>query len=498
MKNYKIIIVVVLLLIFGGVGYYFISKLDSNTSISKAKASALKYDGNVTTINLDNMTYEGTGLSIENNTVYIVYGGTYELTGTTKNNVIVDVEDDNDVTLILNGVSITNDYPINILQGDVTIILNDGSKNYLEYTKVYDENEEVEAAIYSKDDLVIEGNGTLEIKSTNNGIVSKDTLTINNGTFIINADNNGIKGKDSVTINGGNFTINSGNDAIKSTNDTDSTLGYIEINGGTFNITASGDGIQAETNITIKNGEFTIKTGNGYTQTSKTNDFGMWNNTTKNSNDESIKGIKAGNMITISGGIFDLNTEDDGIHSNGDLVITGGKFTIKSTDDGLHADGLVQIDGGTFDITSSEGIEGTYVKINDGTINISAFDDGINAGNKSNKYSALIEINGGDITINMGSGDTDGVDSNGNIIINGGTINVTGQSTFDYDGTGTINGGIVICNGEKVSTLPNQFIGGGMQGGMNQGNMGRNMGQNEQFNGMQPGGDMSQNRQGRR
>ena len=88
----------------------------------------------------------------------------------------------------------------------------------------------------------------------------------------------------------------------------------------------------------------------------------------------------------------------------------------------------------------------------------------------------------------MGSGDTDGVDSNGNIVINGGTINVTGQSAFDYDGTGTINGGTVICNGEKVTTLPNQFMGGGMQGGNFGGGMQQNGNQGmQQQGGMQPG-----------
>ena len=142
-----------------------------------------------------------------------------------------------------------------------------------------------------------------------------------------------------------------------------------------------------------------------------------------------------------------------------------GEFTIVSKDDGIHADGMIEINGGTYKVTAAEGIEATYVKINDGTINIEASDDGINAGNKSSKYSVKIEINGGNITVKMGQGDTDGVDSNGDIIINGGTISVTGQSTFDYDGTGTINGGTVICNGEQVTTLPNQFMGGGMRGG---------------------------------
>ena len=126
------------------------------------------------------------------------------------------------------------------------------------------------------------------------------------------------------------------------------------------------------------------------------------------------------------------------------------------------------------------------MKIDDGTINIEASDDGINASQKSNSGTPIVEINGGNITIKMGQGDTDGVDSNGNIVINGGTISVTGQSTFDYEGTGIINGGTVICNGQQVTTLPNQMIGGGMNGGP-QGNMPGQMNMNggPQMNGGQ-------------
>ena len=136
-------------------------------------------------------------------------------------------------------------------------------------------------------------------------------------------------------------------------------------------------------------------------------------------------------------------------------------MNINAASDGIQGTTTVQIDGGTFDITGSEGIEGTYVQINDGTINISASDDGINGSNKSSAYNTTIEINGGDITVNMGQGDTDGIDSNGDLIINGGTINITGQSACDYDGTAEKNGGTLIVNGQQVSTIPNQMMGGG-------------------------------------
>ena len=116
----------------------------------------------------------------------------------------------------------------------------------------------------------------------------------------------------------------------------------------------------------------------------------------------------------------------------------------------------------------------TRMPINGGSIQISASDDGINAARKSSVYTPTVEINGGDITISMGAGDTDGVDSNGNIVINGGTISVTGQSTFDYDGTAQYNGGTIIVNGQQVYSIPNQIMGGrgGMDGRNGRGGMG--------------------------
>ena len=181
--------------------------------------------------------------------------------------------------------------------------------------------------------------------------------------------------------------------------------------------------------------------------------------------------IRAKDSLAIADGSFTLYAQEDGLHAeNGDdetlgnIYIAGGSFTIQVKDDAIHATTLLQIDGGTFDITAAEGLEATYVQINDGTIQISASDDGINAARKSSVYTPTVEINGGEITISMGAGDTDGIDSNGNIIINGGTISVTGQSSFDYDGTAQYNGGTIIVNGQQVNSIPNQMMGGGMGG----------------------------------
>ena len=120
----------------------------------------------------------------------------------------------------------------------------------------------------------------------------------------------------------------------------------------------------------------------------------------------------------------------------------------------------MQVDGGAITITGSEGVEATYVQLNGGTIAIDSWDDGINAAQKSSSYRATVEINGGDITVSMAAGDTDGVDSNGDIIVNGGTIQVTGNSTFDYDGSAQYNGGTIIVNGQQIDYIPNQMMGG--------------------------------------
>lgn len=447
-KKYLLIIPIIIVLAFSLGLYYYFSK-DSNM----ASTIDIDYQKSVST---DNLSTKSVSESYK-----ITEAGVYTLSGEINETVYID--SDGVVKLLLDNVTITTtDGPCIYVANakDVVIELKDGTTNTLTDSSTYNFTDtEANAVIYSKDDLYFEGNGKLIINANyEEAIVSKDDLVFNSGVYEINAKDDAIKGKDSVVIYNGEFTIKASGDGIKSTNDTDTSKGYIVIENGTFNITSGNDAMDAFTNLVIKGGTFNITTtGN------------------TNSDSDSYKGLKAGVTVEIDEGTFTINTKDDSIHSDGNVLINGGTMTITSNDDGVHADGLVNITDGNIKITAHEGIEGTYVKIDGGTINISASDDGINAGNKSSAYSTVIEINGGNITIVIGSGDTDGVDSNGDIIINGGTINVTGQSTFDYDGTGVINGGTVISNGQEITTLPNQFMGGGMQGGMsgnlNQGNM---------------------------
>ena len=185
------------------------------------------------------------------------------------------------------------------------------------------------------------------------------------------------------------------------------------------------------------------------------------------------KAIDANDSIRVAGGALYLTAGTDGLHAEnsdddtkGYVYIGGGSITISAGDDGIHGQTVVQIDGGTLSIKAAEGIEGTYIQFNGGTINIQSTDDGVNAAYKSSAYAPTVEINGGDITVAMGAGDTDGIDSNGNIIVNGGTVTVTGNSTFDYDGAAQYNGGTIIANGQQIAYIPNQMMGGGgMMGG---------------------------------
>ena len=399
-----------------------------------------------------------TYITLSDEDVKITRAGTYILEGTLNGSVIVEVSKSDDVQIVLNNVTINSgDFAgIYIVEGDeITITLADGSVNTIsdsgEYTQIDDNN--VDALIYSKADLLVNGNGELNLNSDyNHGLVSKDDLVIASGTYNINVVGQGIRGKDCVRINDGVFNITSGKDAIKSDNDEDAYRGYVYIAGGTFNINSDADGIYGLNLVTIDDGTFVI-------------------NTNKSSSATSYKGIKSAVSIVINGGTFEINTYDDAIHCDKDIVINGGDITINTSDDGIHADETITINNGNISISAYEGIESTYITLNDGSVYIYATDDGINAAQKVSTYTATFEMNGGYLSVSVGQGDTDAIDSNGYIYINGGTIEITAQSAFDYDIGAQHNGGTIIVNGSETTEITTS-MGGGMQGGGMQGGFG--------------------------
>lgn len=421
------------------------------------------------TINLGNLSYEGTGVTISNSTIKITKQGTYYFTGTLKDgNIVVEAGDDDNVVLVFDNANITctTTAVINGINAKNLIInLKEGSTNTFtdssNYT-VFTEDDEPNAAVFSKTDLMINGTGTLIVNANyQDGIVSKDDLVITNATIKVTSADDGIRGKDSVDIKDANITVNAKGDGIKSTNDSDTSKGYVIIDGGKINIEAESDGIQAETVLNISNADITIKT-------------------TGNTSDENVssKGLKSGKEITVNSGNINVSSTDDSIHSNYFIIINGGNLTLASNDDGLHADTNILINDGNLNITKSyEGIEAAYIVINNGEISVVASDDGINASDGSgttefwgrqenfntNSSIALI-INGGNIFVNAAG---DGLDSNGAITQNGGSVVVAGtqnngNGALDYDGTFNVTGGSLIIYGatgmwQNPSTTSTQY-----------------------------------------
>ena len=437
-------------------------------------------DANITAIRLegDSVAIEGNDANVNERIITITAAGVYDIQGVLNNGqIVVDTQDAEAVTLILIGVDITYDVsaPIYVANAEkVVITLADGTQNTVTDGTTYyypDESDEPNAAIFSHNDLTINGNGALIVNANyNNGIASKDDLKIVSGTITINAVNDGIKGKDSVSIKDGTITIDSGADGIQSTNAEEEGKGYILIEGGAFNITSGLDGIQAETNLQINGGNFTITSGGGSINTS-TSGGGIWGGPGMEGNankpEESAKALKAGVDVTVMTGTFNISSADESLHSKGSLTINGGTFGIASGDDGLHADASLTVNGGEITISQSyEGIESELITINNGTIHLTSSDDGFNAAGGADSSAVNgrpgqnpfaesgdnhLYINGGYIFVDAGG---DGLDSNGPFDMTGGTVIVNGPTNngngpLDYTGSFNITGGYLLAVGSS-------------------------------------------------
>ena len=561
---------------------------DTNKSFSDRDLDGSWDESTAVYISLDDFAGLATGAAYElNEDLYLIGAGTYVLSGTMENHSVIVDADRGKVQIVLDNASIINEdaAPVYIKDADkVFITLAEGSVNTLSLTGELNEEQTqagVNAAVYSRDDLSINGEGTLYVNSTlYNGIRSSDDLVITGGYIVVNAGENGIVGHDSLRICGGTFGITAGKDGLKANNDTNEEKGYILITGGDFTITAANDGIQAETDLMVSGGTFAVVTGNGASQSTAgiqmpggsfvdmpedfgnmfggfsgekpddlpenfgngfqgkpgdtegqsgnrpggfpgqrpdsvpggfsgempgdmPEDFGsMFGNGSQEMPDASgdmfsgftgsqnpfesqntdstasgsMKGLKAGKTITISGGSFTLDCEDDAVHSDGSILIEEGELIISSTDDGIHAEDTVEINGGIITVNRAyEGIEGAYIYVNDGTVSVTTTDDGFNAGNGNGGFSfqqtdgelSLLEINGGTVYVNA---DGDGLDSNGNLVISGGVIIVDGPSDSANGAldSGTESGGELVIHGGTVLAVGSYGMAEGFSGSSTQ------------------------------
>ncbi len=453
---------------------------DMNSSPNVSGMSYIRLEGDVVTL-------EGAGAIVRGSTVTIASAGTYSISGKLDDGqIIVNAGSKETVRLILNGadISCSTSAPIYVMNANKAVItLAEGTENYVTDGDVYIlqdlASDEPNAAIFSNDDLTINGNGSLTVNANyNNGIQSKDDLKITGGVITVTAVNDGIKGRDSIAVRDGNITVDAGGDGMQSNNDDDSAEGYISIEGGTFNITAGADGIQAETSLVIGGGDFTISTGGGSVNSSSNigspgNTWGIWGNrgmpdsSDSGSSTGSAKGLKAGVDITITGGTINIDSSDDSIHTNDSIMISGGNTILASGDDGIHADASIEISGGEISITKCyEGIESAVVTINNGNTHIVSSDDGINVvgGNDGsaimgrpgqNNFSSsgdnCLNIYGGYLVIDAAG---DGLDINGPINMTGGTVIINGplandNGALDYYGSFKMTGGFLVAVGSS-------------------------------------------------
>lgn len=454
------------------------------------------------TLSDDGITGETAGVAINGQTMTITAEGTYIFSGTLSEGQIVVDADNAKVQIVFDNVDITcaSSAAVYVKSAEkVFVTLAEGSQNTLrntdEYVAIDDNN--IDAVIFAKSDLTLNGTGSLTIVSAEgHGIVSKDDLKITGGTYDITAAGHALSGKDSVRIADGTFILTAEKDGIHAENADDEEKGYIYIADGDFTITSDGDGMDASNIVQIEDGTFDITAGGGAANSLKTHESdmpggGMSQNierpdgenmpqdTTTDESGTSTKGIKAGGGMYLNGGTYQIDSADDSIHSNANITIADGTYTLATGDDGVHADDALTVNGGTITVTESyEGLEGLTVTINDGTIDITARDDGINTaggtdqsgfGTFGDHFKGMdsaddeteettdnemwMELNGGYIHILAGG---DGVDSNGDLTINGGEIYIdgpsdNGNSAIDYGDRSSayVNGGTLVAIGSS-------------------------------------------------
>ena len=415
----------------------------------------------------------------------------YMISGTLTGNIVVDVSEEYDFKLGLNGVTVESSYnvPIACTSGNNFVLAAiEGTENTVTDDRAEQTSTDaVNSGIYSVCDLKIQGGGKLTVVSeNNNGVHTKGDLRIRNLTLTVTCVDNALKGNDSVSIKSGTITLTaeSGDGIVTTSTDLNSSgvqRGTVTVNSNKGNtvlvINSYCDGIDAAYDVIIEETEgnsvsVSIKTYTGASTSSTTRTTSGWGGNSRGSSwgqagpdsnssasvSFSCKGIKADNSVNINSGTVTVNAYDDAIHANSDVkmestssygsgavYITGGNVTLSSSDDGIHADGGLYISGGTVKITQSyEGLEGSSVTVSGGSVYVRSSDDGINS-------SGTITLSGGYVMVYAGG---DGIDSNCStrykgIVFSGAVVGIVstsgGNSAIDTDSGYTYSGGKVLA-----------------------------------------------------
>ena len=407
--------------------------LAANADTSEAVAAITDADGAgtydasaATTITASGGSVEvsGTGTgnvttdSADGTTVTITGSGTYVLTGTLDDGRVVVSAEDADVRLVLAGASITNaDGPAIDVQdaGSAVMVLAEGTTNTLADGSSYADTGEdaATAALYSSDTLAITGTGSLDVTgSYKDGISSKNGLVIAGGpTITVNAADDGVRGKDYLLVSSGRLTVTAGGDGLKSSEDDDETKGFVALGAATVTVASGDDGISATTDVTVDGTTLSITAGGG--QASAT---------------VSEEGPGAGGPDQDRAAEDDTTSSPKGINTGVAYAQDSGSVTIDAADEGLQG-AFVNVNGGSLDIASGD--DGVNASNGDSTI-----EDYENADSESDDGSALT-ISGGQVQIDYAS--SDGIDSNGSAYVTGGEV-VVGGAAGAMDGSVDANG----------------------------------------------------------
>ena len=454
------------------------------------------YEGRVVnvTLNGDTATADSNAVQIKGSAIKITEEATYIFTGVFNGMILVDCDKDAQPQLVFGGATVHSETSAALYivdAGKVTLTLADGTENYLSNGGAFEaiDSEDIDAALYSRRDLVINGSGKLTVLSpAGKGISCKDNLILTGGTLDIQSAFHGLDANDSLRITGVSATVAAGMDGIHCENNTDTDFGYVYISSGTFDIDAAGDGIAAGAWLQIVDGSFTLLTGSGHENGKDHADNwggfpgGPGGKATTDTDSASMKGIKAATGMLLTGGSYTIDSADDALHCDSATVIRGGSYTIATGDDAIHAETALTIADGSIDIsTSYEGLEAQDVAVLGGSIKLVATDDGINSagGNDNSGNGGRDEMapppggnpppggHGGPGGMSAGNGSVliaggtlyikssgDGIDANGSVTILGGHTTIVGPTqgdtaTLDYDRSCVITGGTFIGTGAR-------------------------------------------------
>ena len=415
---------------------------------------SIELSGNTGTISDTTRGTSGSDVTISSKGIYEVSGSSEDVSI-----IISDNTKSGNIYLVLNDVSMTNSSkPCIIVEDCDKLIVQCKGSNKLVYSST--ENAEgLDGAIYSDDDITINGSGNLSIDSKQHGIVSKNDLKITGSTLNVTAASIGLKANDSVRIGGGDITVTSQHDGVQVENKSGDS--YFHMEDGSLKIESGYDGIDVGTSGDLFSGYANLIGG--------TIDItaGGGSDNSKDS-ETSQKGVKCDGNIYLEGASVTVSAADDAVHSNASVSVTGGSLELSTSDDGITTTDILNITEGTVNITKSyEGLEGAEIVIDGGEVNIVSTDDGINAGGGSDTSSeeqgpwasgsgsGTLTINGGNVYVNASG---DGLDSNGSIYVTGGTVIVegptdNGNGAIDKGDSGdcvaSITGGTVIAIGSS-------------------------------------------------